>query len=37
MGDVHWIYLAQDRGQWLTLVNTVMNHQAAYNSWGFLD
>jgi hypothetical protein len=24
-GDVNWIGLAQDRGQWKTLVNTVMN------------
>jgi hypothetical protein len=24
---VHWIQLAQDRGRWLALVNTVMNLQ----------
>jgi hypothetical protein len=24
-GDVDWIYLAQDRGRWRDLVNTVMN------------
>jgi hypothetical protein len=24
-GDVDWIYLAQDRGGWRALVNTVMN------------
>jgi hypothetical protein len=24
-GDVDWIYLAQDRGRWRSLVNTVMN------------
>jgi hypothetical protein len=23
--DVDWIHLAQDRNQWLTLVNTVIN------------
>jgi hypothetical protein len=23
--DVDWIYLAQDRGQWQALVNTVMS------------
>jgi hypothetical protein len=25
LGDVHWIDLAQCRGQWRALVNTVMN------------
>jgi hypothetical protein len=25
-GDVYWINLAQDRDQWWTVVNTVMNH-----------
>jgi hypothetical protein len=24
-GDVDWIHLAQDRGRWRALVNTVMN------------
>jgi hypothetical protein len=24
-GGMDWIYLAQDRGQWMALVNTVMN------------
>jgi hypothetical protein len=24
-GDVHWIHLAQHRGRWRVLVNTVMN------------
>jgi hypothetical protein len=24
-GDMDWIYLAQDRGQWRALVNTIMN------------
>jgi hypothetical protein len=24
-GDMDWIHLAQDRGQWMALVNTVMN------------
>jgi hypothetical protein len=24
-GDVEWIHLAQDRGRWQGLVNTVMN------------
>jgi hypothetical protein len=26
-GNVDWIYQAEDRGQWLALVNTVMNLQ----------
>jgi hypothetical protein len=26
-GDVDWIHLAQDRGRWRALVNTVMNLQ----------
>jgi hypothetical protein len=26
-GDVEWIQLAKDRGQWQALVNTVMNLQ----------
>jgi hypothetical protein len=25
-GGMDWIYLDQDRNQWRTLVNTVMNH-----------
>jgi hypothetical protein len=24
-GDMNWIYLAQDRDQWMTFVNTVIN------------
>jgi hypothetical protein len=24
--DMDWIYLGEDRDQWRTLVNTVMNH-----------
>jgi hypothetical protein len=27
MGDVEWIQLAKDRGQWQALVNTVINLQ----------
>jgi hypothetical protein len=26
-GGMQWSYLAQDKGQWRTLVNTVMNHR----------
>jgi hypothetical protein len=26
-GDMDWIHLAQNRGQWRALVNTVMNFQ----------
>jgi hypothetical protein len=25
MGGVDWIYVAQDRGKWLAVVNTVMS------------
>ena len=28
MGIVDWIYLAQDRNRWLTLVNAAMNFGA---------
>jgi len=31
--DVDWIHLAQDRVQWLVLVNTVMKLQA----WNFMN
>jgi hypothetical protein len=31
-GDVDWIDLAQDRGQWRALVRTVMNLQVLYNA-----
>jgi hypothetical protein len=24
--DIDWIHLAEDRGQWLAVVNTVMNY-----------
>jgi len=30
--DVDWMYLAQDRGQWVALVNTVMNIRAPNNA-----
>jgi hypothetical protein len=26
-GDIDWIDVAQDKGQWRDFVNTVMNHQ----------
>jgi hypothetical protein len=28
-GDMNWINLAEDRNQWRTLLNTVMNIRAA--------
>jgi hypothetical protein len=28
-GDMDWIYVAQDRGQWWALVNIVMNLQVS--------
>jgi hypothetical protein len=30
-GGMDWIDLAQDRGQWTALVNTVMNLRVPYN------
>jgi hypothetical protein len=30
-GGINWIDLAQDRGQWRALVNTVMNLRVLYN------
>jgi hypothetical protein len=30
--DIDWIDLAQDRGQWRALVNTVMNHILSFIS-----
>jgi hypothetical protein len=32
-----WIPLAQDKEQWRTLVNTVMNIRVAENVWKFLS
>jgi hypothetical protein len=32
-----WIDLAQDRGQWMVLVNTVMNLRVPYNAGKFLS
>jgi hypothetical protein len=36
-GDMDWIHLAQDRGQWRTLVNTVMNLLVPQNVGKFLS
>jgi hypothetical protein len=33
---VGWIHLAQDRLQWWSLVNAVMDLQVAYKVWNFL-
>jgi hypothetical protein len=30
-----WIELAQDRGQWMALVNTVMKLRGPYDCWEF--
>jgi hypothetical protein len=29
LGDMNWIHLAQNRNQWRTLLNTVMNFHAS--------
>jgi hypothetical protein len=34
--DVDWIHLAQDKDQWLDLVNTVMNLRVLYKAGNFL-
>jgi hypothetical protein len=36
-GVMDWIDLAQDRDQWRTLVNTVMNLRVPYNFGKFLS
>jgi hypothetical protein len=36
-GDMDWIHLAQDRDQWRTLVNTVMNIWVPQNVGKFLS
>jgi hypothetical protein len=35
--DMDWIDLAQDRDQWMTLVNTVVNLRVPYNAGKFLS
>jgi hypothetical protein len=35
--DMDWIHLVQDREQWRTLVNTVMNIRVPYNFGNFLS
>jgi hypothetical protein len=32
MGDMDWIYVAQDRDRWRALVNPVMNLQVPLNA-----
>jgi hypothetical protein len=34
---MNWIDLAQDRGQWRTLVNTAVILWVSYNVWKFLS
>jgi hypothetical protein len=34
-GSLHWIHLAQDRGQWRPLANNVMTILLSYNVWNF--
>ena len=36
-GGLNWIDLAQDRGRWLAIVNTVMNVRVPYNAGDFLS
>jgi hypothetical protein len=36
-GDMDWIHLAQDRGQWRALVNTVMNLRVPKNDRKFFE
>jgi hypothetical protein len=36
-GGTGWIHLAQDRDQWMALVNTVMNFPVPYNVEKFLN
>jgi hypothetical protein len=36
-GGIDWIDLAQDRGQWRALVNTVMNLWVPFNAEKFLN
>jgi hypothetical protein len=37
LGDMDWIYLAEDRDQWRNLVNTVMNLHVPKNVGKFLS
>jgi hypothetical protein len=36
-GGMDWIHLAQDRGQWSALVNTVMNLRVPKKCWKILE
>jgi hypothetical protein len=36
-GDTDWIVLAQDRGQYRALVNTIINLPVSYNAGMFLS
>jgi hypothetical protein len=36
LNDVNWIHVAQDRGQWRALVNTVMNLRVPQKTGNFL-
>jgi hypothetical protein len=34
---MNWLDLAQDRDQWWTLVNMVMNHVSSIKCWEILE
>jgi hypothetical protein len=36
-GAMHWIHLAQDRDQWLDLVNTVNEPSGSTKCWDILE
>ena len=32
-----WIFLAKDRGKWLSLVNSIINHGVSHSAGNFLS